>query len=342
MKLRSADFDYTLPVNLIAQTPLAKRSSSKLMVVHRLSGLIEHRMFEDMLNYLESGDCLVVNETKVRPARLRGHKETGAAVELLLLTERGSDTWETLSRPARRLPKGTRIIFDKNLAARVIEVGKAGKRVVKFFSDRPVPEVLEEVGLIALPPYINTELKQPQRYQTVFAKTPGSVAAPTAGLHFSSAFMDRVDDAGISLARITLDIGLDTFRPIQAEQVDAHKMHSERYEISVDAAAKVNGARQTGGRIVAIGTTTVRVLETASHQDGRVRAASGHTDLFIRPGYSFKAVDIMLTNFHLPKSTLLIMVSAFAGRDLVMRAYEKAIRSGYRFYSFGDAMLVVD
>ena len=342
MKLRTADFDYTLPQELIAQKPLAKRSASKLMVVHRLSGLIEHRSFEDILHYLEAGDCLVVNETKVRPARLLGHKETGAVVELLLLAERGSDTWEALSRPARRLPKGTLVIFDKNLTARIIEVGKDGKRIVKFFSDRPVPEVLEEVGLIALPPYINTELEKPQRYQTVFAKNPGSVAAPTAGLHFSATFIDRVTAAGISIARITLDIGLDTFRPIQEEQVEGHKMHSESYEISANAAAKINETRQSGGRIVAIGTTTVRALETTSHQNGSVSAASGHTELFIKPGYRFKAIDIMLTNFHLPKSTLLIMVSAFIGRDLVMTAYEEAKQRGYRFYSFGDAMLLVD
>ncbi len=342
MKLKTADFDYTLPLELIAQTPLAKRSSSKLMVVHRRSGLIEHRAFEDILDYMEAGDSLVVNETKVRPARFRGHKETGAAVELLLLTERGPDTWEALSRPARRLPKGTTIVFDKNLTARIMEVGEAGKRVVKFFSDRPVPEALEEVGLIALPPYINIELQQPQRYQTVFAKTPGSVAAPTAGLHFSSTFIDKVTAAGVSMARITLDIGLDTFRPIHAEQVEAHKMHSESYEISADAAAKINGARRSGSRIVAVGTTTVRALEAASHRDGRVSAATGRTDLFIKPGYKFKAVDIMLTNFHLPKSTLLVMVAAFAGRDLVMTAYEEAKQREYRFYSFGDAMLVVD
>ncbi len=340
--MRTTDFEYILPPALIAQKPLVERVSSRLMVVNRTTSKIEHRTFNEILDYLRAGDCLVVNETKVRPARLLGNKTTGAAIELLLLTEVEPDLWDVLCRPAKRLPIGSRLLFDNDLTAEIVDAGEAGKRTVKFHSDRPISKAIHEAGQVALPPYITEELKDSSRYQTVFASKPGSVAAPTAGLHFTDRLVAKIKDAGVSVAKVTLDIGLDTFRPIAAENIEDHIMHSESYEVTKEAAETINKSRLSGGRVIAVGTTSVRVLESVASEHGDMQAASGRTRLFIKPGYKFKIVDIMLTNFHLPKSSLLVLVSTFAGAGLVKRAYNEAINERYRFYSFGDAMLLID
>jgi S-adenosylmethionine:tRNA ribosyltransferase-isomerase len=339
--LFTADFDYALPPELIAQRPLERRSSSKLLVLHRADGRIEHRHFLDLIDYLKPGDCLAVNETKVRPARLLGRKTTGAAVEILLLSEVGATDWEALCRPAKRLPVGARIIFDDRLAAEIIEVREAGKRLIRFFSDGPLTAALAGVGKLALPPYIHETLDKDDRYQTVFADKPGSVAAPTAGLHFTKPFLSKLQSAGIGMAKLTLDIGLDTFRPIQSDTIGGHKMHSETYEITPESAAMIRATKAAGGRIVAVGTTTVRALESAASASRAVEAGPGRTELFIQPGFKFKIVDLVVTNFHLPRSTLMVLVSAFAGRENIRHAYAEAIEHRYRFFSFGDAMLIV-
>jgi S-adenosylmethionine:tRNA ribosyltransferase-isomerase len=347
----TSDYDYQLPSRLIAQRPAEIRTASKLLVLDRATGRIEHRRFGDLVDYLKPGDCLIVNETKVRPSRLFGSKSTGAAVEVLLLDEVSKDCWEALCRPAKRLQVGARIIFNDDLSAEVIEVRAAGARLIRFFADSPLPAALQRAGRMALPPYIHEALEDNDRYQTVFAAKPGSVAAPTAGLHFTELLLEEIQNIGVRLAKITLNIGLDTFRPIQVEALDDHSMHSESYEIPEKSANMINSTKAAGGRIIAVGTTTVRALESAyvsakSSSAGSVEvpveAGAGRTNLFIRPGFDFKVVDIMLTNFHLPKSTLLVMISAFAGRENVRRAYTEAIEQSYRFYSFGDAMLIVD
>lgn len=344
--MRTEDFSYELPPGLIAQRPLKRRSSSKLLLLDRVGGRIEHRRFIELGEYLSPGDCLVLNETKVRPARLLGHKDTGAAVEVLLLAEAAGGHWEALCRPAKRLPAGARIIFGDKLVGEITEVKEAGKRLIRFFSAGPTAGALQRAGRLALPPYIHETLDRDERYQTVFAAKPGSVAAPTAGLHFTKPFLRRLQSEGIGLAKLTLDIGLDTFRPIQAVTLAGHRMHSETYEIPTQAADMINSTKAAGGRIVAVGTTVVRALESAAFEPknglaGLVRPGRRRTDLFIRPGFEFKIVDSMLTNFHLPKSTLLVLVSAFAGRENIRRAYAEAIDHEYRFFSFGDAMLVV-
>jgi S-adenosylmethionine:tRNA ribosyltransferase-isomerase len=351
--MATGDFAYHLPPELIAQTPLEPRDASRLLVVHRASGLLEHRTFRDVAAYLRPGDLLVANRSRVIPARLRGVKEfTGGAVELLLLALRrdlGADVWEALVRPGKRVRDGQRLICSEGaLTAEVIAHTLAGVRIVRLAAPQgTVAEALARIGTLPLPPYIHTPLGDPERYQTVYADAPGSAAAPTAGLHFTSALLAELADQGIGMAHVTLHIGLDTFRPIEEADVTQHHIHSEEIELDAPTAARINATRAAGGRIVAVGTTAVRVLESAAHQAHAsggtdvVAPFRGRTGLYIVPGHRFRAVDVMLTNFHLPRSTLLVLVSAFAGRELILRAYAEAVRERYRFFSFGDAMLLV-
>ena len=352
-----ADFDYHLPPELIAQTPIEPRDSSRLLVIHRDTHAIDHRVFTDIADYLRPGDLLVANQSRVLPARLRGVKaETGGAVELLLLTARGDlgpDTWEALVRPGRRIRPGQRILFgDGALVAEVGDRTDSGGRVVHFIArDGDAAAALSALGTMPLPPYIHTPLRDAERYQTVYARDPGSAAAPTAGLHFTPELLAQLEAQGVGIAYVTLHIGLDTFRPIGEEQLDAHVMHSEEIEVTAATAARINATRAQGGRIVAVGTTAVRTLEavaalaaerqTTPAAPDLVIPYRGRTALFIRPGFQFRAVDVMLTNFHLPRSTLVVLVSAFAGRELILRAYAEAVERRYRFYSFGDAMLIL-
>src|SRR5579872_1418440 len=354
-----ADFDYHLPPERIAQTPLEPRDSSRLLVLHRESGAIEHRIFRDIGDYLRPGDLLVANQSRVLPARLRGEKTpSGGAVEVLLLavrSDRGPDTWEALVRPGRRIREGQRILFGGGeLVADVLERTPSGGRIVRFTApDGDVPAALARLGSVPLPPYIHEPLADAERYQTVYARLPGSAAAPTAGLHFTPELLARLEAQGVGLAFVTLHIGLDTFRPIGEESLDEHKMHSEEIEVDTATAARINATRRDGGRIVAGGTTVVRTLEAvaglAAEQRARGELAGdalvipyrGRTALFIRPGHTFRAVDVMLTNFHLPRSTLIALVSAFAGRERILAAYQEAVVQEYRFYSFGDAMLIL-
>jgi S-adenosylmethionine:tRNA ribosyltransferase-isomerase len=362
-----ADFDYDLPPGHIAQTPIEPRDSSRLLVVHRDTGRLEHRVFHEIGEYLQPGDLLVANQSRVLPARLRGVKErTGGHVELLLLAVRGDlgpDTWEALVRPGRRVHEGQRLLFgDGTLVADVLAPTPSGGRVVRLYAaDGDVAAALSRVGSVPLPPYIHEPLADSERYQTVYARAPGSAAAPTAGLHFTPELLAALAVRGIALAFVTLHIGLDTFRPITEDALNQHVMHSEEIAVSAETAARVNAAHQAGGRIVAVGTTAVRTLESVAalrvaQAAGEARETEatrpaqeaqlvlpyhGRTSLFIQPGYAFQVVDALLTNFHLPRSTLLVLVSAFAGRELVLHAYQEAVQAGYRFYSFGDAMLLV-
>ena len=341
--MKTSDFDYHLPEELIAQTPLKDRSSSRLLVLSRQSGAVEDRIFTDVIEYLEPGDALVLNETKVLPARIIGSKkETGGAVELLLLKDLGDDIWECLARPQKRLREGTEIIFgDGLLSARVVEVLGEGITHVQFAYDGIFLEILEKLGTMPLPPYIHEQLKDQSRYQTVYAKNLGSAAAPTAGLHFTPELLEKIKEKGVEIIKITLHVGLGTFRPVEVEDVNEHKMHTESYEIDEAAAAKLNAVKTRGGRIIAVGTTSVRTLETVAGRFGAFRPCTGETSIFIYPGYQFLAVDGLITNFHLPRSTLLMLVSAFAGKSEIMKAYEHAIEEKYRFFSFGDAMLII-
>ena len=361
-----ADFDYHLPPELIAQTPIEPRDSSRLLVIHRDTQAIEHRVFTDIAEYLRPGDLLVANQSRVLPARLRGVKaETGGAVEVLLLAVRGDlgqDTWEALVRPGRRIHPGQQIVFGEGaLSAEIGDRTASGGRIVHFIArDGDAPAALSALGTMPLPPYIHTPLRDAERYQTVYARDPGSAAAPTAGLHFTPELLARLEADGIGVAYVTLHIGLDTFRPIAEEQLDTHVMHSEGIEVTAATAARINATRAAGGRIVAVGTTAVRTLEAVAALAAERREAPlaqvaegaegaedlvipyrGRTALFIRPGHHFRAVDVMLTNFHLPRSTLVVLVSAFAGRELILRAYAEAVERRYRFYSFGDAMLIL-
>ena len=356
--MKTDDFDYYLPEDLIAQTPLKERASSRLLVVNRENGELSDRVFTDILDYLNPGDALVLNETKVLPARIIGAKrETGGAVELLLLKDLGDETWECLARPQKRLHIGAEIDFGLSvdfaassegadyhppLTATVTKILDDGITHVKFSYQGIFLEILERLGTMPLPPYIHEQLEEQSRYQTVYAKNLGSAAAPTAGLHFTPDLLAKVENQGIDIIKITLHVGLGTFRPVQVDDIKEHKMHTEHYEISEDAASRLNEARARGGRIIAVGTTTVRTLETvaAKSSDGLFHACSGDTSIFIYPGYKFLSIDGLITNFHLPKSTLLMLVSAFAGKDLIMKAYEHAIKEKYRFFSFGDAMLI--
>ncbi|MBY6276778.1 tRNA preQ1(34) S-adenosylmethionine ribosyltransferase-isomerase QueA [Symbiobacterium thermophilum] len=341
--MRLSDFDYDLPKELIAQKPVEPRDASRLMVVHRASGAIEHRCFRDLPEYLRPGDGLVINETRVMPARLLGSREkTGGAMEVLLLKRLDRDRWETLVKPGKKARPGERIVFgDGLLVGTVVGPTDYGGRVIDFHYEGVFENLLERLGQMPLPPYIHEQLEEPERYQTVYAREWGSAAAPTAGLHFTAELLDRLAARGVEIHRITLHVGLGTFRPVEVEDPTQHKMHSEFYHVSPEAAAGINAVRKGGGRLVAVGTTSVRTLETVADEDGTVRPGEGWTDIFIYPGYRFKAVDALVTNFHLPKSTLLMLVSALAGHDLIMRAYREAVAQRYRFFSFGDAMLIL-
>ncbi|MBQ6814899.1 MAG: tRNA preQ1(34) S-adenosylmethionine ribosyltransferase-isomerase QueA [Lachnospiraceae bacterium] len=337
------DFYYDLPQELIAQDPLEDRTSSRLMHMDKVTGQLEHKRFSDIIDYLNEGDCLVINDTKVIPARLFGTREGHEGkVEILLLKRKENDVWETLVKPGKKCKPGTKLVFgDGLLRAEVLEVVDDGNRLVKFYYDGIFEEILDKLGQMPLPPYITHELKDKNRYQTVYAKHEGSAAAPTAGLHFTKELLSRIEAKGIVIAHVTLHVGLGTFRPVKVENILEHHMHSEFYMIEESEAAKINRAKELGKRVIAVGTTSCRTLESAATADGRIEAASGWTDIFIYPGYSFKLIDGLITNFHLPESTLLMLVSAFAGKENIMAAYEEAVKEKYRFFSFGDAMALL-
>ena len=337
------DFSYELPQRLIAQDPLEDRSSSRLMVLGKKDGSVTHRVFRDITEYINPGDCLVINNTKVIPARLFGQKEdTGAAVELLLLRRLCGSQWETLVRPGKKAKPGTKLIFGNGmLAGEIIRVAEEGNRIIQFSYDGIFEEILDQLGEMPLPPYITHQLQDRQRYQTVYARHEGSAGAPTAGLHFTPQLLDEIRAKGADIAEITLHVGLGTFRPVKTENVLEHHMHSEFYRLEQEAADKINRAKQGGGRIISVGTTSTRTLESIADEHGFVKAASGWTQIFIYPGYQFRCIDALITNFHLPESTLIMLVSALAGREHVLDAYRTAVQEEYRFFSFGDAMLIV-
>ncbi len=335
--MRLSEFDYSLPEELIAQEPLPERDKSRLLVVDRAKQSIEHRLFFEIQGYLRDDDILVMNNTKVIAARLKGHKETGGRVEVLLLKRIAPTVWEAMVKPGRRVPVGTELVFDRGLTAEVADRTEAGGRILKFKADSNPDELISLVGEVPLPPYIHRRLEDPERYQTVYAKAEGSVAAPTAGLHFTPKLLEAIKSRGIHIAFVTLHVGLATFRPVRTQNIEDHEIHSEYFEINPENADLINSAK---GRIVCVGTTTARALESAAIAKRRVAAISGETSLYIRPPYDFKIVESLITNFHMPKSTLLVMLSAFAGHELVRRAYEEAVRERYRFLSFGDAMMV--
>ncbi|MCF8885964.1 MULTISPECIES: tRNA preQ1(34) S-adenosylmethionine ribosyltransferase-isomerase QueA [Priestia] len=337
-------FDFHLPEELIAQTPLEQRDASRLMVLNKETGSVKHHMFHDLLDYVQEGDCLVLNDTRVLPARLFGTKEdTGANIEVLLLKQTQGDTWETLVKPAKRVKEGTVISFgDGRLTAVCKETSDQGGRLLEFNYEGIFYEVLEQLGEMPLPPYIKERLDDQERYQTVFAREQGSAAAPTAGLHFTEEMLEQLKEKGVHIAFLTLHVGLGTFRPVSVDDLEEHDMHSEFYQVSEGTAALLNSVREKGGRIISVGTTSTRTLETiATEHNGKFVASSGWTNIFIFPGYEFKAIDGMITNFHLPKSTLIMLVSALAGRENVISAYEQAVAERYRFFSFGDAMLIL-
>ena len=338
------DFDYYLPEELIAQDPLEDRSSSRLMVLDKKTGEIQHKIFKDILDYLKPGDCLVLNNTKVIPARLFGVKEgTQAKIEILLLKRKENDIWETLVKPGKKAKPGTKIIFgDGLLVGEVIDVVEDGNRLIQFSYEGIFEEILDQLGQMPLPPYITHTLKDKNRYQTVYAKYDGSAAAPTAGLHFTKELLEKVKAKGIDIAEVTLHVGLGTFRPVKVENVLDHHMHSEFYMVSAEAAEKINATKDRGGRRISVGTTSTRTLESAADENGRLKECSGWTEIFIYPGYKFKLIDCLITNFHLPQSTLVMLVSALAGREHVLAAYEEAVKEKYRFFSFGDAMFITD
>ena len=337
------DFYYELPQELIAQDPLLKRDSSRLLVLDRKTGAYEHKTFCDLTDYLKEGDCLVLNDTKVLPARLIGEKEdTRARVEILLLKRKDADVWETLVKPGKKMKPGARVSFgDGLLKAEVLEVVEEGNRLVRFEYEGIFEEILDRLGEMPLPPYITHKLEDKNRYQTVYARNNGSAAAPTAGLHFTPELLEAVRAKGVEIAYVTLHVGLGTFRPVKVENVLDHHMHSEFYCLEQEEADKINRTKARGGRIISVGTTSCRTLESVGNDDGTVTAKSGWTDIFIYPGYQFKVIDGLVTNFHLPESTLLMLVSALAGREHIMAAYEEAVRERYRFFSFGDAMLIL-
>ena len=338
------DFDYDLPEELIAQDPLEDRSSSRLMVLDKNTGEVSHHVFKEIVKYLRPGDCLVLNNTKVIPARLFGVKEgTMAKIEILLLKRRQNDVWETLVKPGKKAKPGTRIIFgDGLLTGEVIDVVDDGNRLIQFSYEGIFEEILDKLGQMPLPPYITHQLKDKNRYQTVYAKYEGSAAAPTAGLHFTKELLNEIKEKGVEIANVTLHVGLGTFRPVKVENVLEHHMHSEFYDVEEEEAKKINECRKNGGRVIAVGTTSCRTLESVTGEDGIVKAGNGWTEIFIYPGYKFKAIDCLITNFHLPESTLLMLVSALAGRENIMAAYEEAVKEKYRFFSFGDAMFITD
>ena len=336
------EFYYDLPEGLIAQVPIKKRDESRLMVLDRKKQTIEHKVFKDILDYLQPGDCLVRNNTKVIPARIYGKKETGANVEFLLLNNIEGDIWESIVRPGNKLHVGTKVTFgDGKLNAEILEVMEGGTRKVKFTYNGIFNEILDEIGMMPLPPYIHEELKEKDRYQTVYAKYQGSAAAPTAGLHFTEELLEKIKEKGVEIANVTLHVGIGTFRPVKVEKIEEHHMHSEHYYIKQEDVDKINNARKNGGRIISVGTTSCRVLESIADENGFVKETEGDTSIFIYPGYKFKCIDGLITNFHLPESTLLMLVSALAGKDYIMKAYNEAVKEKYRFFSFGDAMLIL-
>ena len=337
-----SEFNYNLPEELIAQVPIKNRDESRLMVLNRKNQTIEHKVFKDIIDYLEPGDCLVRNNTKVIPARLYGKKETGANVEFLLLNRIQGDEWEVMVRPGRKLQVGTKVSFGEGiLNAEILENLAGGNRRVKFTYDGIFNEILDQIGLMPLPPYIKERLKDKDRYQTVYAKYEGSAAAPTAGLHFTDELFEKIKQKGIDVANVTLHVGIGTFRPVKVEKVEEHDMHSEHFYIKQEDVEKINRAKQNGKRVIAVGTTSCRVLESiADENTGLVKAYEGDTQIFIYPGYKFKCIDGLITNFHLPESTLIMLVSALAGKDYIMKAYNEAVKEKYRFFSFGDAMFI--
>jgi len=342
--LKVSDFDYELPEELIAQTPLDKRDESRLLVYHRNTKAVEHCIFRNIEDFLLPGDCLVVNDTKVIPARLLGSREdTGGRMEFVLLSRENDDTWRVLVKPGRRAKIGSRFVFgDGLLKAEVLDKTEEGGRIVRFFFDGVFEEVLDQAGIMPLPPYIHEELKDKNRYQTVYARHSGSAAAPTAGLHFTPELLKRLKEKGVNFAKVTLHVGLGTFRPVKVENIQEHIMHKEKFEVSREAAEVINEAKRSGKRIIAVGTTSLRTLESISDDNGMIHAGSGETGIFIYPGYRFKVVDALITNFHLPRSTLLMLVSAMTGREEILQVYQEAIARRYRFFSFGDAMFITD
>ena len=342
--MKTSDFYYDLPKELIAQDPLEDRSSSRLLVLHRKSGRVEHRVFTDIVEYLKPGDCLVRNNTKVIPARLYGTRvDTGATIELLLLKRMENDVWETLLKPGKKARQGVVISFgDGILTGEIIDVKEDGNRLIQFRYEGIFEEILDQLGQMPLPPYITHTLKDKNRYQTVYAKYEGSAAAPTAGLHFTEELFQKLEEKGVLVANVTLHVGLGTFRPVKVDDVSKHHMHTEFYQVTKEEADRINKAKQAGGRIVCVGTTSCRTIESAADENGVLKPGQGDTDIFIYPGYSFKMMDVLITNFHLPESTLLMLVSALAGKEQVMRVYEEAVRERYRFFSFGDAMIILD
>ena len=339
--MKVSDFNYNLPEELIAQIPLEKRDESRLMVLNREKQTIEHKTFKDIIDFLEPGDCLVRNNTKVIPARIYGKKETGANVEFLLLNNIEGDIWESIVRPGNKLHIGTKVIFgDGLLEAEILDIMPGGTRKVEFHYKGIFNEILDQIGLMPLPPYIHEELKEKDRYQTVYAKYEGSAAAPTAGLHFTPELLKKIEEKGVQIANVTLHVGIGTFRPVKEDEVEKHEMHSEHYYIKQEDVDKINNARKNGKRIIAVGTTSCRVLETVADENGMLKQTEGDTQIFIYPGYKFKCIDGLITNFHLPQSTLLMLVSALAGKDYIMKAYNEAVKDKYRFFSFGDAMFI--
>ena len=342
--MKTSDFYYDLPKELIAQDPLEDRSASRLMHLDKTTGEYKHGHFRDILQYLKPGDCLVINDTKVIPARLYGSKVgTDAAIEILLLKRKENDIWETLVKPGKKAKVGTKIIFGGGLlVGEVIDIVEEGNRLIKFTYEGIFEEILDQLGQMPLPPYITHQLKDKNRYQTVYAKYDGSAAAPTAGLHFTPELLQQVKDMGVDIAEVTLHVGLGTFRPVKVDNILDHHMHSEFYMVTQEAADKINNAKKNGHRVICVGTTSCRTIESAADENGMLRESSGWTEIFIYPGYQFKVLDCLITNFHLPESTLLMLVSALAGREHVLAAYEEAVKEGYRFFSFGDAMFIAD
>lgn len=341
--MKTSDFYYDLPEELIAQDPLEDRTASRLLVLDRKTGAVKHKIFSDVIDYLNKGDCLVINNTRVIPARLIGEKEgTGGKVEVLLLKRRANDVWETLVKPGKKLKPGAKITFgDGRLRAEVLEVVEEGNRLVKFHYEGIFEEILDSLGEMPLPPYITHKLEDKEMYQTVYAKFDGSAAAPTAGLHFTKELLNKIEEKGIKISSITLHVGLGTFRPVKVDDVNNHHMHTEWYEVNAEAAEIINETKRNGGRVICVGTTSCRTIESVADENGYMKAKTGETDIFIYPGYKFKVMDGLITNFHLPESTLVMLVSAFAGKENVLAAYETAVKERYRFFSFGDAMILI-
>lgn len=341
--MKTSDFFYELPEELIAQDPLEDRTASRLLVLDKKTDKLEHKIFSDVIDYLKQGDCLVINNTRVIPARLIGEKEgTGGKVEILLLKRLKNDIWETLVKPGKKLRPGARVTFgDGRLKAEIMEIAEEGNRLVKFYYEGIFEEILDSLGEMPLPPYITHKLEDKEMYQTVYAKFNGSAAAPTAGLHFTNELLEKIRQKGIKIASVTLHVGLGTFRPVKVEDVNNHHMHTEWYEVNKEAADIINETKKNGGRVICVGTTSCRTIESVADEDGLMSAKTGETDIFIYPGYKFKVMDGLITNFHLPESTLVMLVSAFAGKERVLSAYETAVKEKYRFFSFGDAMILL-